>query len=816
MDVENEPANHYPWNRVEHLCTALGAAEVGLWDMDLRGRILWRTAEFEKLHGFQIPLVDLAIERITEVVHPEDQAGMRDFFANKLKKSSDVWQYQYRVTWADGSVHWLLSVGHISRDVEGTPLRITGISTDITKQIKLRDEQLLLQRVLEEKNLTLQEILRQMPAGIIVLSVPTGVLLMSNDLGRQILEQNPELRKSADFSRVGSEAAGVPPGTAANFAGRRLMLGEKFYEDIIACKNPQGQIILVELSAAPVRNSAGDIIAGILVFSDVTRRRQVEESIMKSKERLDLVARCTSHVVWEWDLNTATVWRNENAVRFFGGGSGDEPDSYDWWSRRLHNDDRDRVLASVARSIKDRDQQWTEEYRLRRIDGSYANVEDKAAIVMNDFGEPIRVVGAFADISVRKEAEERLRAASLAADFANQAKSQFLANVSHEIRTPLGVIMGFADFILDPDQTIEESRSCAATIRRNSEQLLLLIDELLDLSKIEADHLHLETLPFSVHDLFNELYSLLNFKARSKGIELVIQLDDMLPKWIESDPLRIRQVLINIIGNAIKFTQKGSVTVLVKALDQQDRHLPVTFCISVKDSGIGISAEQGKNLFLPFMQADNSMTRKYGGTGLGLALSRRLARLLHGDVSLQESTPSQGSTFMITFEAKSVDGREDAETKAATKLGLVHSGEPLLGVRVLLVEDALDNQVLVTRLLKRAGAVVVVASSGQEGVERAKTEHFDIVLMDIQMPGNLDGYEATAALRKIGFQKPIIALTAHARPADRERSIQVGFNDHLTKPIDRNMLLETVENFTLTPTQLERLRENRPRADSLH
>lgn len=380
-----------------------------------------------------------------------------------------------------------------------------------------------------------------------------------------------------------------------------------------------------------------------------------------------------------------------------------------------------------------------------------------------------------------------LKEAKEIAEAASSSKSAFLANMSHEIRTPLGAILGFTELLRDRRLSAEQVEKYLGIILKNGQMLGQLIDDILDLAKVEAGRLVVERLQFSLRDLMTDLISLLNLRASDKGLGLKLELAADLPEFIETDPLRLRQILINIIGNAIKFTDTGEVTVKVTC-EPAGAECRINF--AVKDTGPGISLEQRGHLFQPFSQADNSTTRKFGGTGLGLMLSRRLAEALGGDVWL-DSKPSEGALFRISILAREVSLDE---SKSMQEPEMELPEDSLKGCRVLVVEDSLDNQELLEQFLAGNGASVDFASNGREGIEKALGADFDLVLMDIQMPV-LDGYSATKELRQQGFGKPIVALSAHAMKEDREKSLAVGCDDHLVKPIDPVRLLKTVARF---------------------
>lgn len=382
-----------------------------------------------------------------------------------------------------------------------------------------------------------------------------------------------------------------------------------------------------------------------------------------------------------------------------------------------------------------------------------------------------------------------------AAEAANHAKSRFLANISHEIRTPLGAVLGYAELLKIEDQSEVERRSNIDAITRNGKLLLALIDDVLDLAKIEAERVEVERTAVALEEVLSDLQSVHGHKAADKGIALTITANGSLPRTIFTDPLRLKQILNNLVGNALKFTDRGKVEVGV-AYDSSSASSLLRF--TVRDTGRGLTPKEAGRLFQPFMQADASTTRKYGGTGLGLVIAKQLARLLGGDVILTASTTGAGSTFTLTIDAgpdaanSLVDGHELFKSTRTPALRSVVGALPRIdGTRVLLADDARDNRHLISRILKVAGAIVETAEDGNEAIERALQGDFDIVLMDIQMPGT-DGYAATTALRAQGYKVPIIALTAHAMRDELDRCIAAGCDEYLSKPVDYQQLLETI------------------------
>jgi signal transduction histidine kinase/CheY-like chemotaxis protein/HPt (histidine-containing phosphotransfer) domain-containing protein len=396
-----------------------------------------------------------------------------------------------------------------------------------------------------------------------------------------------------------------------------------------------------------------------------------------------------------------------------------------------------------------------------------------------------------------------LEAAHLASVEASRVKSEFLANMSHEIRTPMTAVIGYADLLLDPSLGASERVNHLQTIRRNGEHLMTVIDDILDVSKIEAGKMTVENIPTSPSQVIVDVASLMRVRAVAKNLAFEIRYQGAIPETIHSDPTRLKQIVMNFVGNAIKFTDTGTIRILVRCDDPESQEPKLV--LDVTDTGIGMTEAQMQRLFQSFSQADASTTRKFGGSGLGLLISKRLAKLLGGDISV-ESALGRGSVFRVSIPTGPLEGVPMVEGLAEAGLAdnpaqatrRVASLPP--SCRVLLAEDGYDNQVLVSTYLVKAGATVKVVADGLLAVEEATAalaagKPYDLVLMDMQMP-KLDGYGATSKLRLMKYDRPIVALTAHAMAGDRERCEKAGCDDYLTKPVDRAKLVALVARYT--------------------
>jgi len=400
-------------------------------------------------------------------------------------------------------------------------------------------------------------------------------------------------------------------------------------------------------------------------------------------------------------------------------------------------------------------------------------------------------------------ANEELQQAMKAAEAANRAKSHFLANMSHEIRTPMTAILGYIDLLTEQDISPTDRYEYVETIRRNGEGLLRIIDDILDISKIEAGRMTVERIACSPLSIVAEVASLMRPRAIAKNLSLEVEFGGAIPESIQSDPTRLRQILTNLVGNAIKFTEFGGVRLMVRMVDPPEAPA-ARISFEVTDTGVGMKVEQFERIFEAFSQADESMTRRFGGTGLGLAISKHLAFMLGGSI-IVDSSLGKGSRFtliILTGPLQDVCMHEPSSISLGSGAKRAERSTPERGLRdtrLLLAEDGPDNQRLIAFVLRKAGAQVTVVDNGQLAMEstlqaREAGQPFDVILMDMQMPV-MDGYCAVGKLRAQGYAGPIIALTAHAMSQDRQKCLDCGCDDYMTKPIDRENLLRLVAGY---------------------
>jgi PAS domain S-box-containing protein len=545
------------------------------------------------------------------------------------------------------------------------------------------------------------------------------------------------------------------------------------------------EVHLSDYVSVPELIDGKTIVRGVAV--DVTAQRVVQAQLAESETAFRTLADSSPIFVWTSRPDGKRLYFNRTWLEFRGRSM--ELEQGDGWMEGVHAGDIKRYLK-VMRAAYAAQQPFEIEYRLRRWDGTYRTILGRGMPRRGEDGRVVGYVGACSDMTEIREAQERAEAAS-------RSKSEFLANMSHEIRTPLTAILGFAD-ILREDGEIERAPlsriQSIDTIRCAGKHLLTVINDILDLSKIEAGKIEVESVESALPNLLGEITSILRPRALGKGVKMEMELTTPIPSVVRTDPTRLRQILMNLAGNAVKFTEDGLVKILVGS---QGSGANARLVIDVVDTGPGMSPEQVERLFEPFAQADTTMTRKHGGTGLGLAICRRLARLMQGDVLLVKTCLGKGSTFRVELPLIRSEGSVLVNSlDAVMPVALVAEPEitKKLTGSILLAEDGIDNQRLLAYHLRKAGASVEVADNGRIALEKivaaaGRGERFDLLLTDMQMP-EMDGYTLCRRLRQMGSRMAIVALTAHAMSDDREKCLVAGCDDYVTKPIEKGLLLQ--------------------------
>jgi len=594
----------------------------------------------------------------------------------------------------------------------------------------------------------------------------------------------------------------------------------------LALKTAGGRNISLVVFSIFTAGKAGDIVGMQGTIYDITERCLAERRLRESEERYRRITGAVTDYIFSVRFANGRLVEtihSDASVAVTGYSPEELKVDPHLWINMVHHEDREAVRRQVCQCMSG-DEIEPLEHRIISKGGATRWVKSTLVRHYDDQGELAWYDGLLQDITERKRVEEvliqvkeqteeskveleqvnlQLEASVERANLmtkeairANQAKSEFLANMSHEIRTPMNAIIGFSGVLADQELS-EEQRKHVNIIRQSGESLLEIINDILDFSKIEAGKLDTEIIDCSLGRLLGTVKALMEPAARKKGLEFKVRHCGRLPAQIRTDPVRLRQCLINLANNAIKFTETGHVHLNVSLRIFENE--PFIF-FDMEDTGIGIAVDEQKSIFEAFKQADGATTRKYGGTGLGLAITKQLSYLLGGELSLV-SEEGKGSVFTIMIPAgvdvsaqRSLDESDFADVPEGAEARTYPVAHERFSGHVLVAEDSKTNQILIRVLLERLGLRVTIVEDGRRAVDEVLDEHFDLVFMDIQMP-QMNGFEATRMLRAEGVDIPVIALTARAMKGDDKKCISSGCNDYLAKPIDREELLRVVRKY---------------------
>ncbi|NOU10566.1 MAG: PAS domain S-box protein [Nitrospira sp.] len=637
-----------------------------------------------------------------------------------------------------------------------------------------------------------------------------GIELMATDY--------PKYFQELDFERiVAADDAQADPRTSEFTATYLAPLGITSMLDVpirsegrmvgVICHEHIGLTRHWTLEEQHFATSVANTVALAIESAD---RRKVEQALRTSEGRLTTTVQNTNIGIWDWDLNSNDVYLSPEWKRQLGHEDHELGNTFQEWESRIHPEDHDRALGAIEAYLSGRESQLEIEHRLRHKDGSYRWILARGTMIKNEAELSSRMVGIHLDVTDRKMAEEVLRQAKEEAEAASRAKSQFLANMSHEIRTPMNGVLGMAELMLRCALSDKE-RHLTESIHRSGSVLLAIINDILDFSKIEAGKLELEAIPFDVRRTIQEAVELATPEVQKKHLKLSWHIANDIPAFLLGDPTRLRQIIVNLVGNAVKFTEQGVIEVAVSVESHQGELYGLS--VTVRDTGIGISPEAQAHLFAAFSQADGSTTRKYGGTGLGLAIVKQLVTLMGGDIKLH-SAPGEGSTFTFSAYFKECDAVQRLQPPSAEESGIdaapfAHHAEGSEPVRILLVEDNPVNREVACGMLEMLNLRIDTAENGREAVAAVERAEYALIFMDCQMP-EMDGFTATQLIREreastpppfhINVRRslshvPIVALTAHAMHGDREVCLAAGMDDYLTKPFTLSQLEQVLARW---------------------
>ncbi len=753
----------------------------GEWKQSLATGVVEWSAGMFLIHGLKPGGPGLAWSQRMELVHPEDRDRVAGLLA-RAGADGAPWEIRCRLRLPNGQLRHILERSEVLYDpVTRAATARAGTVLDLTARVALREtlrEAQMFRRAMED-------------------SIPGG--LAAFDPAGRVIHVNPSFCRLTGFeaSELLQRRAPWPflePGEGERL--RSLLAGPPVTEEReITLRHKDGTLVPVTLALAPLRDESRRALGVLGLFTDISRRRQAEENLRRTTERLSLATRAARMGVWDWDVRTGVHTWDPGMYEAFGRGTDTSASPEEVWRQSLHPQELARVEAQMQNLLEHGDS-LEHEFRILLPDGSERILCSRCHVTRDASGRAVRVIGVNWDLSERRREQEELVRAKEAAEAADRAKGEFLTVMSHEIRTPLNGIIGFAALLRDAGLPGEASEM-AATIETNSRILLRLLGDILDFSRLEAGPIEVIAEPVLPGAFLERIASRFGPMAEAKGLELRRELDATLPEVLLADIPRIQQVLEHLVDNAVKFTERGSVTVGLAAGETlPDGRLQVLF--EVRDTGPGIPLEDQPRLFQPFSQLDSSDTRRHGGTGLGLAICRRLVELLGGRIGVR-AAEGGGACFWFSLALAPFRlGGQPAlpPPPPSESTPDVPEVEPPAKPVILVVEDNATNRRMMELSLRKLGHEADYAQDGLEAVAATDRRTYDVIFMDLQMP-RMDGLEATGHIRRHEQEQGrprsiIIAVTADALRTDARRCLAAGMDDYLAKPVRGSDLQEAM------------------------
>jgi PAS domain S-box-containing protein len=762
-------------------------APYGMCVSGLAGRIVQVNAAFCRMLGYSEK--DLLATAWQELIHPGDIEASRRMGEQLGEAPGGCLEAEKRYLHRDGHSVWGRMRISLVRDSGGSPLYFVVHVEDITERKRTEEE-------LRDSEARFRIMADGCPAVMWTTNAQGGVQFI-NRTYREFCGTTYEQVEGGKWQLL------IHPADAPEYVAefQRAVRERAPFRAEARLLRADGEWRWVESYAEPRLSPGGEYLGHVGLSPDITERKIAEQALRTSEEKFRQLAENIHEVFWMMSPAADEIFYISPAYEQVWGRTCESlyrsPMS---WVEAIHPDDLERAHLLFARQIQG--ESVDSEYRIRLPDGQVRWIRDRAFPIRGEAGQIIRVAGIAENITRQKRYEEELIDAREGADAANRAKSSFLANMSHEIRTPMNGVLGMGQLLLETELTAEQ-RQYVTVAQTSGRALLALIDDILDLSKIEAKKVTLEDASFDPRRVIEDVVELLRVQANAKGLHFHSRVSPEIPRFLRGDAHRLRQILTNLAGNAIKFTERGEVR-LDTALERRGGAATVRF--SITDTGIGLRPDQAARLFSPFVQADASTTRKYGGTGLGLAICKQLVEMMGGTIGV-DSREGRGSTFWFTAvlqltaePERQLPGEPELPGRFEAGRATIPAGR---AARILVAEDNATNRDVALAQLRKLGYAASAAANGAEVIEALRDGGFDLVLMDCQMPV-MDGFEATRRIRASAHPAiPIVAVTAGATLDERIRCLDEGMNDYLAKPVDLGLLADTLAKWLPASTAAE-------------
>ncbi|BAO45709.1 PAS domain S-box protein [Thiolapillus brandeum] len=761
-----------------HFEQILDATRAGTWKWNVKTGYAIFNERWAEIVGYRLAeLSPISAETLVQLSHPEDLKKAQKLLQKHFRGETPDFEADFRMRHKQGHWVWVHSRGRVTHwEADGSPMWMFGTHMDETERV-------VAARQLQANQAKYQRLVDNVGEKFIIYShhglegeityVSDGV---TNVFGLQ--------REDIVGTRWMDLANWLPQDVekAKRYIALRMSGKADFLQFEMRFIHPAGGERTLRVSSRPVRDSQGTLVAIDGIAEDITEQKRSQErayqaaTVFAHSQESIIITNTNANIL---DCNPATG-------RLTG------------YSREELIGQNPRIFASGTHTAGfykhlwdtlGSGHIWQGTFRNLRKNGTPYWIETSISPIKDQNGKIIQYVAVSRDITRKKAQLEALRQAKREAQAANTAKSEFVANISHEIRTPMNAILGFTDLCLESNPSSLQ-RKYLGNVRDSARNMLSLINELLDFSKIEAGKLSMESIPFDLGKEMSSLLAMTRQLINTNQVKLQLDYQVDFEGWLKGDPLRLKQVLTNLASNAVKFTNKGQITISVREISRNKDNIELEFMVC--DTGIGMNVDKLDSIFRPFSQADSSTTRNFGGTGLGLTISSELINKMGGRIQV-ESEPGIGSSFYFRLCFPLIEGPLADKTQ---RIARRRSFTRLQNTRVLLVEDNQVNRELATEVLRRHGLIVDTAGNGQEALDKLSEQSYELILMDIQMPV-MDGYEATKNIRsKLGLVRlPIIALTASSSSRVREKCIQAGMDDYLSKPIDIHELMEMIDRF---------------------